>query len=305
MMDLGASRRPRLATTRVLSWVVLSWTLARSAALVVPLGASRPGLSLSGVSVTRVETGASSSEVDLGATLGASSAKRTFLVLGTYPGDFNMIEYAQKLRHFRTKLTEKGVDRICAVVNGAPASCLKLAELLDLPPEIELYSDPKGEAGRRFGVSRGWRPDDDGLNPYLKLYLMLFGIGPPQTLPAVITGYLGNPWGKRAWIETALAQGQAAKRWPDTVLDAQGANNFDALPVVGTWGRRPLELATLRLQNLKMAFDNWEALKPTDDRCLTQLGGCAVVGPDGDAQFAWIDNGICDVPDFDDILNQL
>jgi hypothetical protein len=37
------------------------------------------------------------------------------------------------------------------------------------------------------------------------------------------------------------------------VFDLSGPtpqNAFDALPLVGGWGRRPLELATLRLQNL-------------------------------------------------------
>eukprot|EP00966_Prymnesium_polylepis_P313268 7238663-Prymnesium_polylepis.1 len=82
---------------------------------------------------------------------------------------------------------------------------------------------------------------------------MLVGLGAGGTLPSVITGYIGNPWGKAGWIEAALAQGQAAGRWPGMALDlgADGAverNAFTELPLVGGWGRRPLELATLRLQ---------------------------------------------------------
>ena len=88
-------------------------------------------------------------------------------------------EYAQRLRHSIPQLREKRVERFVVVVNGEPSACTKLASFLSLPPEVELLSDPSGEAGRRFGVSRGWRPDDAGLNPYLKLYLMLFGIGYP------------------------------------------------------------------------------------------------------------------------------
>ena len=38
----------------------------------------------------------------------------------------------------------------------------------------------------------------------------------------MITGYLGNPSGRRAWIESALEQGQRAGRWPDNVLDLSG-----------------------------------------------------------------------------------
>ena len=71
---------------------------------------------------------------------------------------------------------------------------------------------------------------------------MLLGLGAGNTLPSVITGYLGNPGGKHDWIEQALAQGQQAGRWPDVALDldASGAvtrNAFDELPLVGGWGR--------------------------------------------------------------------
>lgn len=84
------------------------------------------------------------------------------------------------------------------------------------------------------------------------------------------------------------------------------ANKFDDFPLVGGWGRRPLELATLRLQNLvDVQFKHWDALKPVDDRCLTQLGGCAVVGAGGDALFSWVDEGLCDVPDFHELVESL
>ena len=81
------------------------------------------------------------------------------------------IEYGQKLRHFAPALKNKGVGRILVVVNGLPASCAKLAELLDLPAEIELHSDPSGEAGRRFGTNRGWLADEASLSPFIKLYV--------------------------------------------------------------------------------------------------------------------------------------
>ena len=62
----------------------------------------------------------------------------------------------------------------------------------DLPEAVELYADPTGEAGRSFGVSRGFRPDDVGLSPSLKLFVVGIGLGPPWgTLPAVLTGYVG------------------------------------------------------------------------------------------------------------------
>jgi len=54
-----------------------------------------------------------------------------------------------------------------------------------------------------------------------------------------------------------------------------------------------------------VAFSNWEALKPDDERTLTQLGGCALVDTDGRALYAWLDDGICDTADFDDMLQAL
>ena len=60
-------------------------------------------------------------------------------------------------------------------------------------------------------------------------------------------------------------------------LDSSGArvtkNPFDELPLVGGWGRRPFELATLRLQTMVgVSLAEWDALQPTDLRTLTQVG---------------------------------
>ena len=162
-------------------------------------------------------------------------------------------------------------------------------------------------------MRRGWLPESE-LNPYVKLLGMLVGLGASATLPSVITGYLGNPSGSSGWIEASLAQGQKAGRWPDTVLDLDAAggvagNKFAELPAVGGWGRRPLELATLRLQTmLGVSLANWAELAPTDDRCLTQLGGCVVVGPGAEpdeVKYRWVDEGICNTANFDQMLASL
>lgn len=274
---------------------------------VVPLLAAKPAASLSGLSLPRVGDG---ELVDVGAAL-ASATGKTMLVLGTYAADFNMIEIAQRVRCFWPQLQEKGVTRCMMVINGNPPACSMLAKLLDLPEEIEILSDPEGEAGRRFGVSRGWRPDDAGLSPLLKLTVVGLGWGPPwMTLPAVLPGYFGDPNGRREWIEESLKQGQLAGRWPSVLELAEDGslkrNKFDDFPLLGSWGRRPLELATLRLQNLvSIQFKHWNELKPTDDRCLTQLGGCTVVGPSGEPIYSWIDQGLCDIADMYEVLGAL
>jgi hypothetical protein len=84
------------------------------------------------------------------------------------------------------------------------------------------------------------------------------------------------------WIEDALTVGQLQGRFPDNALEfsddgAPPVNKFDELPLVGGWGRRPLELATLRLQNMVgMSIANWKELGPdvkAYPSVLTQLGG--------------------------------
>ena len=83
---------------------------------------------------------------------------------------------------------------------------------------------------------------------------------------------------------------------------------FDELPVVGDWGRRPLELATLRLQNMiGVSLQNWDALRPADDQLavLTQLGGLAIGDGAGGLAYEWKDPGICAVCNFEDALDAL
>eukprot|EP00308_Calcidiscus_leptoporus_P001740 CAMPEP_0119377884 /NCGR_PEP_ID=MMETSP1334-20130426/47133_1 /TAXON_ID=127549 /ORGANISM="Calcidiscus leptoporus, Strain RCC1130" /LENGTH=296 /DNA_ID=CAMNT_0007396937 /DNA_START=83 /DNA_END=973 /DNA_ORIENTATION=+ len=290
----------------------MSSALGACFGLVIPLHAARPAVSLDGVVLPRVGDG---EPVDLGAVLAETTHGRTMLVLGTHAADFNACEYAQRLSAYWGELRDNGIDRCMMVLNGPPSACTKLRELLELPAELELLADPTGEAGRRFGVSRGWRPTDTRLSPQLKLFVVGIGLGPPWgTLPAVLSGYVGSPNGSRGWIEAALKQGQLAGRKPGPLPDilelaADGSivrNKFDNFPLFGGWGRRPLELATLRLQNLVgIQATHWEALKPVDERCLTQLGGCTVVGPGGEPLFSWVDRGLCDVVDMDELLEAL
>lgn len=269
---------------------------------------------LRGVQVTRVG-GSASAPVDLGLELQAATATQsTLCILGTYAADFNCIEYAQRVRYYLPQLRERDVGRVLFVVNGKPEAARALAELVDLPADVELFADPDGSAGRAAGVSQGWRPEDGAMSPYVKLLGMLVGLGAWATLPAVIGGYLGNPITAQPWIEDALAQGQRAGRWPDTALvldEASGQvkeNKFSALPLVGGWPRRPLELATLRLQNMMdISIKNWDALRPEDEhlKVLTQLGGCVLLGAGGETIYEYKDPGICAVCNFENLISQL
>jgi hypothetical protein len=274
---------------------------------------------LSGVFATSVKT---NEPVDLSTFL-TSSDDKAMLVLGTYAADFNAIEYVQRLRYYLPQLKEKGINKIGLVLNCEADAAKALVDLLKLDTDatsetgiIELLVDPLGEAGRKFGVGTGWRPDDEEMSPYLKLFGMLWGLGAWATLPAVIGGYIGNPFFGQPWIEDALAVGQMKGRWPNTALDLNEdgtvkVNKFTELPVVGEWERRPLELATLRLQNMvDISIKNWKELAPSEQALkagvLTQLGGCVVTNcKTGDDLFQWKDPGICAVTNFEDILKKV
>lgn len=276
---------------------------------------------LAGVTARSVKT---SEDVDLSnfVSTPSSKGKKTMLVLATYAADFNAIEYAQRLRYYIPELQKRGISKIGLVLNCEADSAKALVDLVDLPCDVseghgvELLVDPLGNAGRAFGVGTGWRPDDADMSPYVKLFGMLFGLGAWATLPAVIGGYIGNPFRPQPWIEDAMAVGQRKGRWPDSglVLDEKSGavviNKFTELPVVGQWPRRPLELATLRLQNmLDISIKNWKELAPDETSLgagvLTQLGGCVVCDENGKAIFEWKDPGICAVANFEDILEKI
>ncbi len=281
---------------------------------------------LSNSIVTSVKT---NEQINL-ATFLQSGKDKSMLVLGTYAADFNAIEYVQRLRYYLPQIKSKGVDKVGLVLNCEADAATKLVSLLDLKTDatsdvsedgddlvVELFIDPKGEAGRQFGVGRGWKPDNDEMSPYVKLFGMLFGLGAWATLPAVIGGYIGNPFFGQPWIEDALAVGQMKGRWPDNALEIKEetgeveANKFKELPLVGSWERRPLELATLRLQNMvDISIKNWKDLAPKEDALkagvLTQLGGCTIVDcTSGEEITRWRDPGICAVANFEDLLKDL
>ena len=132
---------------------------------------------LNGVYVSSV----SGKSVDLGDFL-SSGEGRSMLVLGTYAADFNAIEYAQRLRYYLPNLKECGVSKCGLVLNCRQDAAKALAEAVDLDISddqggITLMVDPDGQAGRAFGVGRGWLPENKEISPFLKLFGMLFGLG--------------------------------------------------------------------------------------------------------------------------------
>ena len=259
--------------------------------------------------------------VDIGRWLSSNSDhhQRSLIIFGTYVADLNAIEYGQRIRYYLPILRQsKNVSKCAMIVNCKADAALAFSRYIDLPEEdLELWIDPTGEAGRVFGVNRGWLPENRDIHPYLKLSGMLVGLGAWASLPAVISGYLGNPWTAQPWITDAFLVGNRQKRWPMNALEmaedgvSMLKNNFDTLPFFGSWGRRPLELATLRLQSIVgISLAHWDELGPDeealDSGVLTQLGGCLILeGGSQKVLYDWKDPGLCAVANFEDILKKI
>ena len=161
----------------------ITWTMpiltvilfvALALASILSAGAFAP---LKGVIVKSVDSG---NDVDLGDFLSSTdSNSRSLLVLGTYAADFNAIEYAQRLRYYTSPLKEKcGISKFGLLLNCRPEAAKLLAECVELDTNlVQLFVDPTGQAGRVYGVERGWLPENNDVNPFLKLFGMLWGLG--------------------------------------------------------------------------------------------------------------------------------
>ena len=149
-------------------------SIAATALLVfgIPTDAFAP---LIGVAVRSLDSG---TDVDLGNFL-SDTPSRSLLILGTYAADFNAIEYAQRLRYYLPLLKEKcDIAKFVLLLNCQPEAARKLAETVDLDTNmVQLLVDPTGQAGRAYGVGRGWIPENKDVNPFLKLFGMLWGLG--------------------------------------------------------------------------------------------------------------------------------
>ena len=102
------------------------------------------------------------------------------------------------------------------------------------------------------------------------------------------------------------------------ISDTSGANSvvqylFDegaALDVVALDGRTPLRVADGVEYGNSFATHPHTAellreLGAQDDRCITQLGGCALLSADGEVLYEWRDTGICNTAHFEDLLRAL
>jgi len=208
---------------------------------------------------------------------------------------------------------------VCLVGVGSVEAGRKFAQMLEVPADVRIYADPSAACHSAMHFSRGALPQyADSLNPYLRVFLMLLGVGSPGTIRTVLGGYFGNrslPASATAWIDASLRQGAKQGRWPTAVPDLMGDGKMLSFAEVGSgvWdggfgkeGQRPFELATIRLQNMVGGIiANWSDLAPADDELLVQQGGALVTDANSDATFYYRDKGILTYVPMDSVIASL
>ncbi|CAN0024828.1 unnamed protein product, partial [Discosporangium mesarthrocarpum] len=214
---------------------------------------------LRGIQVTSASTG---EMMDLTSAWEPTPGTKTIVAFLTHTADFNSWEYAQKLRHYLPRIDDAGVNLV-GVSMGTVAAARDFCAETGFPLG-SLYMDETGAAYKALSFSNGFEPKLPGgkkLNPYLRLLPMLAGIGSPGTIQEarVLRGYTGDQSYNAEWMSTAMS--------------IVSNSEFDFL---GKEGSRPLELATLRLQNMRQILSKWNLLSPPDKELITQQGGTIV-----------------------------
>mmetsp|Transcript_7553 Transcript_7553/g.12702 ORF Transcript_7553/g.12702 Transcript_7553/m.12702 type:complete len:328 (+) Transcript_7553:64-1047(+) len=239
---------------------------------------------------------------------------RTVLACLTHFGDFNAWELTQNLQADAEAITSDGTQIVCIGI-GNPVAAKKFADDLDLDTsKIQLYADEEGKVAAAMGCYKGWLapnvehreqwPASD-VNPYVKLFGMIFGFGSPGTISKVLYGYLGDsgaPPSTRKWVVKALLQGGRKGRFPALTEAA-----FAETPITSSSGLRPFELATLRLQTGLHIVFNWASLGPKQGDMFTRMGGMWIFDASGNLQnnFQHYDKGILTYASRDELLKAL
>ena len=196
----------------------------------------------------------------------------------THFGDFNAWEVTQQLR-----VADCGKLTPLLVGIGSVESARQFASDLDLSEDasVRLVADPTGDVASSLGCYKGWLYADEvhrelwpstDVNPYVKLFGMIFGFGSPGTMGQVAYGYLGDASGpefNRRWVVQSLLQGSRKGRFPTLTEDAFAGVDSNS-------GLRPFELATLRAQTGIHILRNWAKLGPKDGDMFTRMGGTFV-----------------------------
>ena len=227
----------------------------------------------------------------------------TILSCLSHFGDFNAWELTQQYQAVQADANTK----IILVGIGTVEAAQKFASDLDLQQSesITLLVDEAGALTDALGCYKGWLAIDKAhaakwpatdVNPYIKLFGMIFGLGSPGTIAKVLYGYVGDKDGgapSRKWVVDSLLLGSTKGRWPKLTEEA-----FEGIPADS--GLRPFELATLRAQTGIHIVLNWSTLGPENGDLFTRMGGTFVFC-DKKCVYEYFDKGILTYADVNEV----
>lgn len=236
---------------------------------------------------TLIPTFGTEAEISGSTLLPTTAAETSVIICLSHCADLGSPELVQRLLkdNIVRELQSAGV-KVFLITLGSQGNARAFKMLFgeEAFEDLPLYVDTDGSLYRSMGFSRGFAPDNDAISPYIRLLAMLSGLGSAGTLREVFRGYVGDQDSPQVF--------------------KSGTMLGDAFNVLGQGHQRPLELATLRLQNMMSSLTHWGKLAPSDPKLLTWLGGCLIFKGH---QLVWRydDRGILQTVNAQDILEQV
>ena len=172
-----------------------------------------------------------------------SSKKYKLLIFMGLLGDFDSIEYAINLAKFiKNKRYSKELD-VFIVAIGKEGGKDKFCKFTGFSKK-NLRTVENNDVHKLVGASEGL---NIGLGGWINMFLMLSGIGSPNTLKEVLRGYTGDINSNQIYNSHDQINIFNLFKFSGKAFDKTFGGNY----------LRPFELATFRLKNMIEIIQNW------------------------------------------------
>jgi hypothetical protein len=201
--------------------------------------------------------------------LAGLEGKRALVVLAPQLGDFDSAEYAELLSAAGDNLTAAGIELRFVGIGDADAA-QKFAAFNALPLEC-VRVDPNAAIHYRLSLHAGpaWGIPDwaekilstqqaSTARAWLNYMAMCAGLGSRGTLREILRGYLGDKSAPERLPPSSLVE-VGPVRIMGTRRVRLGPIEYDQMWKDERGYQRPVELATVRLRNMKEVLLNWRA----------------------------------------------
>jgi len=172
-----------------------------------------------------------------------SSKKYKLLIFMGLLGDFDSIEYAINLSKFIKENKLADVLDIYSVAIGREIGKEKFCKFTGFSKK-NLRTVENNELHKLVGASEGL---NTGLGGWINMFLMLSGIGSPNTLKEVLRGYTGDKSSNQIYNSYDEINLFNFFKFSGKLFDKTFGGNY----------LRPFELATFRLNNMIEIIQNW------------------------------------------------